>query len=190
MATTWKDKLTGQMPQEWEREIDNFEAQMLLRKAQKIEDKVFAELRLRRGAYGQRYDNGQRHDGLTTQKLPYSPLTKGPETHWDAPGVSEVVVPRALTATAPMAPTRSAGDSAPTLRARPSRSCMGRRPRNFSFQMVNCRSKSRKLEKATRSIPSTAAAARMARKGTAASLCKLQRGSDSSVRCSRLRPVS
>ena len=27
----------------------------------KIDEKVFAETRLRRGAYGQRYDNGQRH---------------------------------------------------------------------------------------------------------------------------------
>src|SRR6202012_4554426 len=84
MNFTWKEKLSGDMPPAWEAEIDHFEAQMLLRKAGKIEEKVFAELRLRRGAYGQRYDNGHRHDGITTQDLPYPtmlgevPLTKGP----------------------------------------------------------------------------------------------------------------
>ena len=46
----------------WEDEIDIFDADRL-RKQGKIEEKLFAETRLRRGAYGQRYDNGQRHDG-------------------------------------------------------------------------------------------------------------------------------
>src|SRR5262249_19529008 len=75
--------------------IDHFEAQMLLRKADKIEEKVFAELRLRRGAYGQRYDNGHRHDGLKTQELPFPQhgLTKGPETEWDAPGMQRIKIP-------------------------------------------------------------------------------------------------
>jgi sulfite reductase (ferredoxin) len=95
MATTWKEKLTGQLPADWEREIDNFEAQMLLRKAQKIEDKVFAELRLRRGAYGQRYDNGRRHDGIKTQDInfPQKGKTKGPDTEWDAPGMQRIKIP-------------------------------------------------------------------------------------------------
>ena len=48
MNKTWKDALQGQLPEDWAREIDNFEAQMLLRKAAKIEEKVFAETRLRR----------------------------------------------------------------------------------------------------------------------------------------------
>ncbi len=65
----------------------------LLRKQGKIEDKVFAETRLRRGAYGQRYDNGQRHDGTKTQKLPYSSLTKGPDTYWEAPGMQRIKIP-------------------------------------------------------------------------------------------------
>ena len=67
---TWKDKLAGDMPPLWAQQIDNFEAQIALRKAGKIEEKVFAETRLRRGAYGQRYDNGQRHDGIDDAEAP------------------------------------------------------------------------------------------------------------------------
>src|SRR5436305_14238977 len=91
-AKTWQEQLTGTIRQDWAREIDNFEAQMRLRKAGKIEEKVFAELRLRRGAYGQRYDNARRHDGIKTQDLnfPQKGLTKGPETEWDAPGMQRI----------------------------------------------------------------------------------------------------
>lgn len=89
----WKDKLAGQIREDWAREIDSFEAQIALRKAGKIDEKVFAETRLRRGAYGQRYDNGQRHDGEKTQKLPYRPLTKGPDTFFDAPGMLRIKIP-------------------------------------------------------------------------------------------------
>ena len=78
MSLNWKDKLADHIPANWGQEIDSFEAQIALRKSQKIEEKVFAETRLRRGSYGQRYDNGQRHDGVKTQKLTYPPLTKGP----------------------------------------------------------------------------------------------------------------
>src|SRR5580704_17695350 len=92
-ALNWKDKLADRIPQNWGQEIDSFEAQIALRKQGKIEEKVFAETRLRRGAYGQRYDNGQRHDGLKTQKLPYSSLTKGPDTFWEAPGMERIKVP-------------------------------------------------------------------------------------------------
>ena len=90
---SWKEKLAGQMPSNWSDEIDMFEAQIALRKQGKIEEKVFAETRLRRGAYGQRYDNGQRHDGNTTQKLAYSSLTKGPDTFWEAPGMQRIKIP-------------------------------------------------------------------------------------------------
>src|SRR5687768_4305978 len=93
MATTWKEKLQGRIPEDWGREIDSFEAQIALRKQGKIEEKVFAETRLRRGVYGQRYDNGQRHDGVQTRKLPYPPLTKGPDTFWDAPGMQRIKIP-------------------------------------------------------------------------------------------------
>src|SRR4051794_17456999 len=91
--TTWKEKLQGRIPEDWGREIDSFEAQMMLRKQGKIEEKVFAETRLRRGTYGQRYDNGRRHDGVKTQDLPYQPLTKGPDTMWDAPGMQRIKIP-------------------------------------------------------------------------------------------------
>ena len=92
-ASSWKDKLAGDMPPLWAEQIDEFEAQIRLRKAGKIDEKVFAETRLRRGAYGQRYDNGQRHDGIAQQTLPYPSLTKGPETFFDAPGMQRIKIP-------------------------------------------------------------------------------------------------
>jgi sulfite reductase (ferredoxin) len=90
---TWKEQLAGRISEQMTGEIEAFEAQIHLRKQGKIDEKVFAETRLRRGAYGQRYDNGQRHDGLTTQKLAYSGLTKGPDTFWDAPGMARIKIP-------------------------------------------------------------------------------------------------
>jgi sulfite reductase (ferredoxin) len=94
-AVTWKEKLEGLIAPEMAREIDQFEAQIALRKQGKIEERVFAETRLRRGTYGQRYDNGHRHDGVQTQDLHYpnDPLTKGPETVWDAPGMLRIKIP-------------------------------------------------------------------------------------------------
>ncbi|HEX5033988.1 MAG TPA: nitrite/sulfite reductase [bacterium] len=91
----WKAKLEGKMPAELAREIDIFETQIHLRKQNKIEEKLFAETRLRRGAYGQRYDNGQRHDGTKVQQLefPHKGLTKGPMTEWDAPGMQRIKIP-------------------------------------------------------------------------------------------------
>ena len=92
---TWKDELEGRIAPEMAREIDQFEAQISLRKQGKIEDRVFAETRLRRGTYGQRYDNGHRHDGIQTQdfNFPANPLTKGPDTMWDAPGMQRIKIP-------------------------------------------------------------------------------------------------
>src|ERR671914_1000123 len=90
---SWKAKLGDKIPADLAREIDIFEQQMELRKQGKIDEKVFAETRLRRGVYGQRYDNGQRHDGVQTRKLPYPLLTKGPDTYWDAPGMQRIKVP-------------------------------------------------------------------------------------------------
>ena len=90
---SWKEKLGEQVPAQMGQEIDFFEAQIALRRQGKIDEKVFAESRLRRGAYGQRYDNGQRHDGVRTQKLAYSPLTKGPDTYFDAPGMERIKIP-------------------------------------------------------------------------------------------------
>jgi sulfite reductase (ferredoxin) len=98
---TWKERLGTTVPEAWGREIDIFETQIELRKKGKIEEKLFAETRLRRGVYGQRYDNGQRHDGDTTQTLafPSGETTKGPATLWDAPGMQRIKIPfGALTA--------------------------------------------------------------------------------------------
>ena len=93
-ALTWKEKLAGKMVPELAREIDIFEQQMKLRKQGKIDEKVFAETRLRRGIYGQRYDNGQRHDGKRVQKLKLpAEVVKGPDTLWDAPGMMRIKIP-------------------------------------------------------------------------------------------------
>jgi sulfite reductase (ferredoxin) len=94
-SKTWKQSLGARIPEAWGREIDIFETQIELRKKGKIEEKLFAETRLRRGAYGQRYDNGQRHDGEKTQTLvfPSRDITKGPSTLWDAPGMQRIKVP-------------------------------------------------------------------------------------------------
>ena len=89
----WKEKLGEKIPVELGREIDIFEQQMELRKQGKIDEKVFAETRLRRGIYGQRYDNGQRHDGKRVQKLKFRELIKGPDTFWDAPGMMRIKIP-------------------------------------------------------------------------------------------------
>ena len=66
---TWKDRLAGTTAPELAREIDIFETQIEIKKQGKVEDRLFAETRLRRGVYGQRYDNGQRHDGVGARAL-------------------------------------------------------------------------------------------------------------------------
>src|SRR5262245_12213550 len=90
---TWKEKLAGSMDPQLAEEIDVFETQMVLRRQGKLDEKIFAETRLRRGCYGQRYDNGHRHDGIRTQQLSLSEVTKGPETLWDAPGMQRIKIP-------------------------------------------------------------------------------------------------
>src|SRR5438067_11956853 len=94
-AQSWREALADRIPSELGAEIDLFEAQIELRRQGQIEERVFAETRLRRGAYGQRYDNGRRHDGIKTQELPYpqAGLTKGPDTMWDAPGMQRIKIP-------------------------------------------------------------------------------------------------
>lgn len=94
MPTTWKERLKTHMPHDWSEEIDLFENQMILRKQDKLDEKVFAETRLRRGAYGQRYDNGHRHDGIKSRELKFpTATTKGAETEWDAPGMQRIKFP-------------------------------------------------------------------------------------------------
>src|SRR5712691_13493704 len=91
----WRERLTDRMPSHLGKELDIFENEIALKKQGKIDDKVFAETRLRRGAYGQRYDNGERYDGRTERKLDYpaGSLAKGPNTLWDAPGMQRIKIP-------------------------------------------------------------------------------------------------
>jgi sulfite reductase (ferredoxin) len=91
----WKQALAGKMPEHLAREVDIYETEIALRKQGKIDERLFAETRLRRGTYGQRYDNGQRYDGATFQEMHYpsGDLTKGPNTMWDAPGMQRIKIP-------------------------------------------------------------------------------------------------
>ncbi len=92
---SWKEALAESIEPSLAREIDVFETELLLRKQGRIEEKLFAETRLRRGAYGQRYDNGKRFDGVATRDIAYpsGELTKGPSTLWDAPGMQRIKIP-------------------------------------------------------------------------------------------------
>jgi sulfite reductase (ferredoxin) len=94
-SATWNEALQGHLPPALAEEIEIYATQLELKRQGKIDDKVFAETRLRRGAYGQRYDNGQRYDGVRTQQLNYpsAELTKGPQTVWDAPGMQRIKIP-------------------------------------------------------------------------------------------------
>lgn len=91
----WREQVVGAISDGLRDEIDQFETEIELRRQGKIDEKVFAETRLRRGVYGQRYDNGQRHDGVKTQTLSYpsGDLVKGPGTVWDAPGMLRIKIP-------------------------------------------------------------------------------------------------
>jgi len=91
----WKEKLAGKLPETLAREVDIFDTEVALRKQGKMDERLFAETRLRRGVYGQRYDNGQRHDGQKVQEIAYpsGALTKGPVTMWDAPGMQRIKIP-------------------------------------------------------------------------------------------------
>ncbi len=91
----WKERLAGKIAEPLNREIDIFETEIDLRRQEKVDERVFAETRLRRGVYGQRYDNGQRHDGKVARALDYptSNPTKGPNTLWDAPGMQRIKIP-------------------------------------------------------------------------------------------------
>ncbi len=93
-AKSWKDQLAREIDDDLGKEIDIFETQMSLRKQDKIDEVLFAETRLRRGVYGQRYDNGQRFDGSQTRALEYPETnTKGPDTVWHAPGMVRIKIP-------------------------------------------------------------------------------------------------
>src|ERR1700676_5587421 len=91
----WATELAGKLPEAMAREIDIFDTEVALRKQGKIDERLFAGTRLRRGTYGQRYDNGQRHNGKNVPKIAYpsADLTKGPNTMWDAPGMQRIKIP-------------------------------------------------------------------------------------------------
>ena len=91
----WKKILKDEISAELTEQIDIFETQIELKRLGKIDDKIFAETRLRKGVYGQRYDNGQRHDGEQSRELNYpsGDKLKGPETVWDAPGMLRIKIP-------------------------------------------------------------------------------------------------
>ncbi|MCB9654108.1 MAG: nitrite/sulfite reductase [Deltaproteobacteria bacterium] len=96
MELTWKEQLdrVSNLSPELKEQIDAFERDIALRKQGKVDERLFAETRLRRGAYGQRYDNGQRHDGKVPRTLPYEEkASKGPNTVWDAPGMQRIKIP-------------------------------------------------------------------------------------------------
>jgi len=91
----WKDKLAGEISESLEQEISEFESQMEMMRRGEIDPRIFGETRLRRGIYGQRYDNGQRDDGNRIRKIVYpsGELMKGPDTFWDAPGMLRIKNP-------------------------------------------------------------------------------------------------
>jgi len=90
----WKETLRNDIETSLAHDIDIFEGQMELMISGNLDKKVFAETRLRRGVYGQRYDNGLRHDGFGTRTLNYQPdRFKGPDTVWDAPGMQRIKIP-------------------------------------------------------------------------------------------------
>lgn len=93
--STWKKELENKIKPGWLQEIEAFEVQLKRRKAGELDEKIFAEMRLRKGVYGQRYDNGKREDGLRTQELNYpsGEILKGPDTLWDAPGMQRIKIP-------------------------------------------------------------------------------------------------
>ncbi len=102
--TTWKETLGTSIPPVLGHEIDSYEEAFEGKREGRIESTVFAEMRLRRGVYGQRYDNGQRYDGEETRALNYpcGDLEKGPDTVWDAPGMMRIKIPWGGMSTAQM----------------------------------------------------------------------------------------
>ena len=94
-SSTWKEHLKDRISDELTQEINVYETELAMRRQERLDIKVFAESRLRRGVYGQRYDNGQRHDGKQPRTLNYGSgdSFKGPNTLWDAPGMQRIKIP-------------------------------------------------------------------------------------------------
>jgi sulfite reductase (ferredoxin) len=91
---TWEAQLGARVPRDVASQISAYETDLELRRLGQLDERLFNEARLRRGVYGQRYDNGQRHDGARTRVLKYpSDAFKGPSTLWDAPGMQRIKIP-------------------------------------------------------------------------------------------------
>ena len=90
----WKEKTADKIDSKYKKFIDDYEKDLEFKKEGKTDEKLFAEIRLRMGAYGQRYDNGKRNDGQQDRQINYPrDLTKGPTTLWDAPGMQRIKLP-------------------------------------------------------------------------------------------------
>ena len=94
-AQAWKERLGDRVSEDLGRDIDIYETQLELKRQGKMTNELFGETRLRRGVYGQRYDNGQRFDGQKTQILEYpcGDMEKGVTTLYDAPGMQRIKIP-------------------------------------------------------------------------------------------------
>ncbi len=95
LGLNWKTHLGNRIPPALGHEIDAYQHVLEQKRRGEVDDAVLAEQRLRRGVYGQRYDNGQRNNGDGVAKLPFPrvDLTKGPGTMWDAPGMMRIKIP-------------------------------------------------------------------------------------------------
>ncbi|RMG94783.1 MAG: nitrite/sulfite reductase [Deltaproteobacteria bacterium] len=93
--SNWEIRLGAEVLPERAADIRAFQQAMAARRNGRLDERLFAELRLRQGVYGQRYDNGHRHDGHASRRIdfPCGDVTKGPETLWDAPGMQRIKIP-------------------------------------------------------------------------------------------------
>ena len=66
---TWKEKLADRMDPQIAEEIDVFETQIALRRKENSTKRSLPKPGFGEACYGQRYDNGHRHDGIRTQQL-------------------------------------------------------------------------------------------------------------------------
>lgn len=94
---SWRDKLKNEIDDDTLKDLDHHQAELALKQQGKITDKVFMEARGRRGIYGQRYDNGFRHNGQDEYKIQFpGEATKGPGLSWHAPGMQRIKIPAGM----------------------------------------------------------------------------------------------
>ena len=66
---TWRQRVEKSLADDEREAIDKFETQIGMRRRGDLDEKLFAETRLRMGVYARRYDNGKRHDGNVSREL-------------------------------------------------------------------------------------------------------------------------